>query len=237
MVQKQKILIVDDESDICDILHFNLTNAGFTAETANSAEQALSMGVANYDLLLLDVMMEGISGFQLARQLKADPATKHIPIIFLTAKDTENDTLQGFGLGADDYIRKPFAIREVVARIRAVLGRTAITAEKRQTANGNAENITSLSYEGLQIDEAQKIIIVDNQEVTLTRTEYDLLCCLLANRGKVLSRQQLIERVWRPDVVVGDRTVDVNITRMRKKIGRYGSHIVARSGFGYVFEV
>ena len=215
---------MDDEQDLCDILLFNLTSAGYLAEAAFSAEEAIGKGVGQYDLILLDVMMPGMSGFELARQLKGDENTARVPIIFLTAKDTEDDTLQGFGLGADDYVTKPFSVREVVARVKAVLGRV------------NQENI-SLIHEGLTLDTVGKTVTVDGAPVSLTRTEFDLLRLLLSHRGEVFSRQQLLEQVWPSDVVVTDRTVDVNITRLRKKIGQYAQCIIARQGFGYCFEV
>ena len=178
-------------------------------------------------MLLLDVMMPGMSGFELAERLKSDEQTSHMPIIFLTAKDTEDDTLQGFGLGADDYVTKPFSVREVVARVKAVLARS-----QRQKTDGSL-----ISFEGLVLDLGKKTTTVDGNSVWLTKTEFELLGLLLRHRGQVFSRQQIFDAVWPEDVVVSDRTVDVNITRMRKKIGRYGSFIVSRQGFGYVFEL
>ena len=222
-MEKKRLLVVDDEQDLCDILLFNLTSAGFQAEAAFSAEEAIGKGIEQYDLLLLDVMMPGMSGFELAERLKTDERTARIPIIFLTAKDTEDDTLQGFGLGADDYVTKPFSVREVVARVKAVLGRS----------QGDRH---ALTFEGLSLDTVSKTVRVDGAEVSLTRTEFDLLRLLLSHRGEVFSRQQLLEQVWPSDVIVTDRTVDVNITRLRKKIGQYASCIVARQGFGYCFE-
>lgn len=229
MVQK-RILVVDDEQDLCEILLFNLTSAGYQAEAAFSAEGAMELvnsakGIVNsYDLFLLDVMMPGMSGFELAERLKADENTARVPIIFLTAKDTEDDTLQGFGLGADDYVTKPFSVREVLARVKAVLSRVN-------------QGPVPLIYEGLSLDTVSKTATVDGAEVSLTRTEFDLLRLLLSHRGEVFSRQQLLEQVWPSDVIVTDRTVDVNITRLRKKIGQYAGCIVARQGFGYCFVV
>ena len=216
-----KVLIIDDETDLCDILLFNLSAAGFQAQAVSSAEEALRLDIQQFDLLLLDVMMEGISGFELAERLKANDRTAHIPIIFITAKDTEYDTLHGFRLGADDYVRKPFSVKEVVARVKAVLGRKG----------------DYVIYDKLKIDCEKKTVYVDGADADLTKTEFDLLHCLLTHRGHVFSRQELIERVWRPDVIVSDRAVDVNITRMRKKIGIYGNLIVARQGFGYLFNI
>jgi DNA-binding response OmpR family regulator len=231
MTQK-RILVVDDEQDLCQILLYNLKAAGFQAEAAYSGETALSMindqcSMDNgYALMILDVMMPGMSGFELAKRLKADAQTSRIPIIFLTAKDTEDDTLHGFGLGADDYVTKPFSVREVVARVKAVLSRSQ--------QNRIEESI--ISFEGLVLDLGKKTTTMDGESVNLTKTEFELLGLLLKHRGQVFSRQQIFDAVWPEDVVVSDRTVDVNITRMRKKIGRYGSCIVSRQGFGYCFE-
>lgn len=224
-----RILVVDDEQDLCEILKFNLETEGYQVETANSAEEALEKDIASYNLLLLDVMMGGMSGFQLAKQLKNCEVTAHIPIIFLTARDTENDTVTGFNLGADDYISKPFSIREVMVRVRAVLRRTASRLE-------GAEEPAVISYQGLLLNLDKKSVSVDGEDVPFTKTEFELLRLLLEERGRVFSRQELIDRVWPKDVLVLDRTVDVNITRMRKKIGRFAKCIVTRLGFGYYFD-
>lgn len=224
-----RILVVDDEQDLCEILKFNLEIEGYLVETANSAEEALEKDIASYNLLLLDVMMGGMSGFQLAKQLKNSEVTAHIPIIFLTARDTENDTVTGFNLGADDYISKPFSIREVMVRVRAVLRRTASRLE-------GAEEPAVISYQGLLLNLDKKSVSVDGEDVPFTKTEFELLRLLLEERGRVFSRQELIDRVWPKDVLVLDRTVDVNITRMRKKIGRFAKCIVTRLGFGYYFD-
>lgn len=224
-----RILVVDDEQDLCEILKFNLETEGYQVETANSAEEALEKDIASYNLLLLDVMMGGMSGFQLAKQLKNSEVTAHIPIIFLTARDTENDTVTGFNLGADDYISKPFSIREVMVRVRAVLRRTASRLE-------GAEEPAVISYQGLLLNLDKKSVSVDREDVPFTKTEFELLRLLLEERGRVFSRQELIDRVWPKDVLVLDRTVDVNITRMRKKIGKFAKCIVTRLGFGYYFD-
>lgn len=224
-----RILVVDDEQDLCEILKFNLETEGYLVETANSAEEALEKDIASYNLLLLDVMMGGMSGFQLAKQLKNSEVTAHIPIIFLTARDTENDMVTGFNLGADDYISKPFSIREVMVRVRAVLRRTASRLE-------GAEEPAVISYQGLLLNLDKKSVSVDGEDVPFTKTEFELLRLLLEERGRVFSRQELIDRVWPKDVLVLDRTVDVNITRMRKKIGKFAKCIVTRLGFGYYFD-
>ena len=225
-MEQKRILVVDDEQDLCEILLYNLRAAGFEAEAAYSGEMAMEKNPSQYDLLLLDVMMPGMSGFELAEKLKSNPTTSKLPIIFLTAKDAENDTLQGFGLGADDYVTKPFSVREVVARVKAVLSRSQPKRIEESL----------ISFEGLVLDLCKKTTMLDGVSVSLTKTEFELLSLLLRHRGQVFSRQQIFDAVWPEDVVVSDRTVDVNITRIRKKIGRYGSYVVSRQGFGYVFE-
>lgn len=228
MNDNYRILVVDDEQDLCEILKFNLETDGYVVETASSAEEALQMGVSDFDLLLLDVMMGGMSGFALAKKLKADAATADIPIIFLTARDTENDTVTGFNLGADDYISKPFSIREVLVRVRAVLRRTA-------EQNG-AQQHNVICYQGLELNLDKKTVSIDGEDIPFTKTEFEILHLLLDEKGRVFSRQELIDRIWPKDVLVLDRTVDVNMTRLRKKIGRFSKCIVTRLGFGYYFD-
>lgn len=228
MDKNYRILVVDDEQDLCEILKFNLETDGYVVETANSAEDALDMNIESFDLMLLDVMMGGMSGFAMAKKLKANPATKDIPIVFLTARDTENDTVTGFNLGADDYISKPFSIREVLVRICAVLRRTA-------ERNGEPQ-ANMLSYQGLELNLDKKTVSIDGEEVPFTKTEFEILHLLLDEKGRVFSRQELIDRIWPKDVLVLDRTVDVNITRLRKKIGKFSKCIVTRLGFGYYFD-
>ena len=223
-----KILVVDDEEDLCEILKFNLETDGYEVDTAFSAEEALKKDLTSYNLLLLDVMMGEISGFKMANILKKNEATAHIPIIFLTAKDTENDLLTGFNLGADDYISKPFSIREVLARVKAVVRRT----EKKPAGEENE----LLQYETLVLDVKRIKATVDNEEIPLTKKEFEILKLLLENKGSVFSRDEILSRIWKEEVYVLDRTIDVNITRLRKKIGPYGKNIVTRLGFGYCFE-
>lgn len=228
MEHKNRILVVDDEQDLLEILKFNLETEGYEVSTACSAEEALTLNVCSFDLLLLDVMMGGMSGFAMAKRLKTDPATAHIPIIFLTARDTENDTVTGFNLGADDYISKPFSIREVLVRVRAVLRRTASPSEQQAPL--------VIHYQGIEMNLGKKTVSIDGEEIPFTKTEFELLHLLLEERGRVFSRQELIDRIWPKDVLVLDRTVDVNITRLRKKIGRFSKCIVTRLGFGYYFD-
>lgn len=223
-----RILVVDDEEDLCEILKFNLENEGYEVDTAHSAEEALKLDLTHYQLLLLDVMMGEISGFRMASMLKKEKDTAHIPIIFITAKDTENDTVTGFNLGADDYISKPFSLREVVARVKAVLRRT----------QGAAQNLTpeQIVYRSLVVDVVKKRCSIDGSEVQLTKKEFEILLFLLQNKGRVFSREDILNRVWTDEVYVLDRTIDVNITRLRKKLGAYGKCIVTRLGYGYCFE-
>lgn len=222
-----RILVVDDEEDLCEILKFNLENEGFWVDTANSAEEALKLDLTRYNLLLLDVMMGEISGFKMASMLKKDKNTTSIPIIFITARDTENDTVTGFNLGGDDYISKPFSLREVVARVKAVLRRTAET---------QAAQPDILTYHGLSMDIAQKRVTINGEDVALTKKEFEILKLLLKSPGKVFSREDILAKIWSDEVYVLDRTVDVNITRLRKKIGDYGKHIITRLGYGYCFD-
>ncbi|QFQ12688.1 DNA-binding response regulator [Pseudoprevotella muciniphila] len=237
MTEKKKILVVDDEPDLCEILSFNLAAAGYDTVTAMSAEQAKEIlqdaeyQEKGFHLLLLDVMLTGKSGFELAEQLRADEQTKQIPIIFITAKDTEEDTLRGFSLGADDYVAKPFSVREVLARVKAVLNRvqTRKTKESHDVSN-------LIAYDTLEMHLDTKTLTVDGKIVGLTRTEWDLLLLLLSHQSKVYSRQQILESVWPRDVVVTNRSVDVAIARLRKKIERYGDCIITKSGFGYCFQ-
>ncbi len=226
--QNPHILVVDDEEDLCEILKFNLETEGYEVDTAYSAEEALTLNLTDYDLLLLDVMMGEISGFKLASMLKKNEKTAHIPIIFLTAKDTENDMLTGFNLGADDYISKPFSIKQVQARVKAVLRRSL---EEKKPVN---ENI--LTYNTLKLDTQRIKASINGEEIALTKKEFEILKLLLENINHVFSREEILSRVWKDEVYVLDRTIDVNITRLRKKIGEYGKNIVTRLGFGYCFE-
>ena len=227
METRKRILIVDDEEDICNILSFNLEKAGYDTRKVHSAEEALTSGVNGYDLILLDIMMEGISGLKMAEMMKKNPDTAKIPIIFISAKDTEDDTVNGLNIGADDYIAKPFSIREVLSRVAAVLRRTSSTADTKHN---------TLIYKSLVMDLDRKSVSADGEEVDLTKTEFEILHLLLANSPHVYSREEILSKIWSDDVIVLGRTVDVNITRLRKKIGEYGKCIVTRHGYGYCFE-
>lgn len=224
LIEKQRILIVEDEPDLCEILKFNLGNRGFDVTAVHTAEDALEMDLRDVDLFLLDVMLPGMSGFELARHLKEDVATAAVPVIFLTARDAEEDTLLGFDIGADDYVAKPFSLSEVVARVKAVLHRTVSTA-------------STIHHAGISMNKLGKVVTIDGEPVALTRIEFELLWHLFSHRGMVFNRQELIHSVWPHDVIVTERAVDVNVTRLRKKLGAYGDCIVTRQGYGYVFEI
>ena len=228
----QRILIVDDEETLCEVLKINLENEGYDVDIALSAEEALTYNLQDYSLILLDIMMGEISGIKMARMLKADVTTADIPIIFCTARDTEDDMVMGLNLGADDYIMKPYTIRNVIARVKSVLRRTS----SHKLAAKPTEKPNVLQIEGLKLDLEFKRCTVDGEEVKLARKEFELLGYLVLHRGKICSREQILSRVWSDEVVVLDRTIDVNITRLRSKIGVYGSYIVTRSGFGYGFR-
>ena len=228
----ERILIVDDEETLCEVLRLNLENEGYDVDIAFSAEQALALDLQSYALILLDIMMGEISGIKMAKMLKADVSTASIPIIFTTARDTEDDMVMGLNIGADDYIMKPYTVRNVVARVKSVLRRTS--GQKSINAPVAAPEV--LQVEGLRLDLEFKRCTVDGTEVKLAKKEFELLAYLIKHRGKICSREQILSRVWSDEVVVLDRTIDVNITRLRSKIGVYGSYIVTRSGFGYGFR-
>jgi two-component system, OmpR family, alkaline phosphatase synthesis response regulator PhoP len=222
----KRILIVDDEEDLCEILQYNLNNEGYLTETAHSAEEAVKRPLGNYDLILLDVMMGPMSGFKFADKLRKELKID-VPIIFLTAKDTENDILTGFSLGADDYISKPFSVNELTARVKAVL---------KRSYSDKVSNKSILQFNGIDLDTVRKRLIINDERVELTKKEYEILRTLLENQGKVFSREDLLMRIWGQDVIVTERTVDVNITRLRTKLGQFGSALKNKTGYGYFFE-
>lgn len=221
-----RILVVDDEPDLCEILCFNLESEGFEAERAYSAEAALQMleHGASFDLILLDVMMERMSGIDMARHLRSTGVD--IPIIFLTARTAEDDQLDGFAAGGDDYVTKPFSFPTVLARIRAVLKRASTTS-----------NNDMLSFGQLTVDVKSKTVAIDGVQVSLTKKEYNILILLLQNQGQHFSRQQIMDSVWDDDTFVGDRSVDVHVARLRKKLGSCGEYIVNHTGFGYRLQL
>lgn len=228
-----KILVVDDEQDICEILQYNLETEGYEVVTANSAEEALELPLQDFGLILLDVMMGEMSGFQLARRLKENPETAQVAIIFITALDGEDNTVKGLNIGADDYIAKPLSMKEVKARVKAVL-RRFVPVEKAKAVQEGLTDI--IQYEGIALNLDSKTATLDGEDLPLTKLEFELLSLFLQHPGKVFGRNDLLERCWPKDVYVLDRTVDVNITRLRKKIGRFGKQIKTRVGYGYCFE-
>ena len=221
----KRILVVDDELDLRDILQCNLEAAGYDVDTAASAEEALTLIDRAPDLLLLDVMMGGMSGFALAEKLRKEHASA-VPIIFLTAKDTEDDLLHGFSVGADDYISKPFSLQEVLARVKAVLRRAQQT---------EAQEDKTCSPELLMLDNQRKLVRIGDDEIPLSKKEFGILNILVSNPGRVFSREEILEQVWQGESFVLDRTVDVHIAHVRKKLGEMGNHIVNRQGHGYCF--
>lgn len=229
MEEKKKILVVDDEEALCDGFGFNLEAEGYHVDTAYSAEEALARDLAGYDLVLLDIMMGEISGIQLARIMKSNPATASVPIIFCTAKDTEEDMIAGLDLGADDYIMKPYSLKAVLARVRTVLRRTAVPVAYTKSDSD------FVSYKGLVLSAKNRTCMVDGTEVKMPKKEFEILLKLISNRGQVFTRAELLNEIWTDEVVVLDRVVDVNITRIRQKVGIYGKNIVTRSGYGYGF--
>lgn len=223
---EDRILVVDDEKDICDILQFNLEKEGYRVDVAYSGEEALDMLTDVHQLIVLDVMMDGISGFKMAEKLRSEG--NYVPIIFLTAKNSENDILTGFSLGGDDYIAKPFSIKEVLARVKALIKRTTLVSQPAET---------KWKYKGLIIDIPTNRVIIDDSEISLTKKEFEILSLLAQVSPKVLTRAEILNSVWGDNEYVLDRTVDVHITRLRKKLGEYSSIIVNRSGFGYYLNL
>lgn len=222
-----QILAVDDEEDICEIIKFNLESEGYEVTTALSAEDTLRLPLEQYQLFILDIMMQGMSGFKLADEIRKKRKID-TPIIFLTAKSTENDKLTGFSLGADDYITKPFSVRELIARVNAVLKRSNILQEAKEA---------NIKLADIELDVEKRKLYVEGFKVDLTPHEYYIMHLFLKNNGKVFSREEILNYAWKENNFVVDRTIDVHITRLRKKLGKYGKNIVSRSGHGYCFEL
>lgn len=223
---RPKILIVDDDRNICEILEFNLKNEGYDVVCAYSAEEAINLLNQSFSLILLDVMMGGMSGYKMAEKLRAEGDLS--PIIFITAKDTENDMLTGFSVGGDDYISKPFSVKEVIARVKALM--------KRQSDTRELLTDRKLVFGGFIIDLELKEVFINDQNIVLTKTEFEILALLAQNPKRVFSREKIIENAWNETTFITERTVDVHITRLRKKLGDYASFITNRSGYGYRFN-
>lgn len=230
-----KILVIDDEEALCEILQFNLEKEGYEVGTAYSAEEALSMDLSGYSLFIVDIMMEQLSGFDFAKRIRNNAETENTPIIFCSALDGEDDTVMGLNIGADDYITKPFVISEVLARVRAVLRRSKVTQHTTDTKTKSIYE-PDVVFHNLRIDRNEKLCYLDDEDVNLTKTEFDIMLFLLTHRNRIYSREEIIQSVWAGEVVVSNRTIDTNIARLRKKIGEYGNNIVTRLGFGYGFK-
>jgi DNA-binding response OmpR family regulator len=228
MNDNYRILVAEDEEDICEILQFNLESEGHKVDVVHSAEEALKKKLNTYDLFLLDVMMGKMTGFALAQKMRKELDITS-PIIFLTARNNENDLLTGFSVGADDYIAKPFSIRELQARVRTIL--------KRTSTHGTSEESNILELGNIGLDNKTKRLIIDGKKVELTRKEFEILLLLAKNQGRIFSREEILDRIWADDVIVTDRTVDVNMTRLRKKLEGYGKYIRNKAGYGYYFEL
>lgn len=219
------LLIVDDEEGLCEILQFNLEGEGYTTDVAYSAEEALKKDLSQYHLILLDVMMEQMSGFKMAERVRKE-LELNIPIIFITAKNTENDLLTGFSIGGDDYITKPFSVKEVIARVKAVLARGK---------KSGFETKPPIVIDQLSLDFESRKLQIGKTDVELTKKEFEILALLLQSQGRIFSREEIMDQVWDDQTIVVDRTVDVHITRLRKKIGKYGKHLKSKPGYGYSF--
>ena len=226
MEGKQRILVVDDENDICEVIKLNLELNGYAVDTASTAEEALKKELSQFSLLLLDVMMGEMSGYELTKKIREDNKFVSLPIILCTAKDQESDVETGFLSGADDYIKKPFSMKELILRVQSLLRRCQNSQQQK--------NI--LSYQGLIIDRNMKSCEVDGVNVPLTKKEFDILELFLSSPEIIFSREEILDKVWEEDVLVIDRTIDVNINRLRKKLGEYGKNIITKSGYGYGFK-
>lgn len=229
-----KILIIDDEESICEILKYNLEKEGYEVTTANSAEEALELDLPAFSLMIVDIMMERLSGFDFAKRVQNSSSTENIPIIFCSALNEEDDMVMGLNIGADDYITKPFSMNEVIARVRAVLRRSNVAQQiSYNTSKGIYE--PDITFHNLRIDRNVKMCYINGEALDLTPTEYSLILYFLTHRNRIYSREEIIRQVWSGQEVTS-RTVDTNMARLRKKLGIYGNHIHTRAGFGYGFK-
>lgn len=219
-----KILVVDDEMPICELMKINLELAGFNVDIANSAEEALQKHLADYALMVFDIMMGEISGLELVSKVRAMPDVANVPIIVCTALGNEAPLIDGFTRGADDYIKKPFSMREFVVRVKSLLRRV------------KPEHPTIAVYKTLALDSISKTCTIDGNEIALTKKEFDMLFLFLSNPDKIFSRDEILDKIWEKNVYVVDRTIDVNINRLRKKLGEYEQHIITKQGYGYGFK-
>lgn len=236
---RTKILVIDDEEAVCEILKFNLEKECYEVDCAYSAEEALEMeNLENYSLFMVDIMMGRLSGFDFANRVRNVTATEETPILFCSALSDEDCVVKGLNIGADDYVTKPFNIGEVLARVRAVLRRSGAQRKRSASEIADQQSIyeSDVTFKGLRIDRNDKECYLDNELISLTRTEFDILLFFLTHRNRIYSREDIIKNVWGDDVVVTGRTIDTNITRLRKKLGDYDKYIVTRQGFGYGFK-
>jgi DNA-binding response OmpR family regulator len=225
---KEKILVVDDEEDILELVRFNLVREGYEVFCSQSGEEGVSLaGKELPDLMVLDLMLPGIDGLEVTRRLKRDNTTKNIPVIMLTAKGEEADIVAGLELGADDYVTKPFSPRVLLARIRAVL---------RRKTGATPEEDVILSVGDLTIHPGRREVLVDGEPVQLTFTEFGILNFLMRRHGWVYTRSQIVDAVRGDDYYVTDRSVDVQIVGLRKKLGHAGKYIETVRGVGYRFK-
>ncbi len=231
-----RILVIDDEEAVCEILKFNLEKEGYEVDCAYSAEEALDMDLSGYSLFMVDIMMDQLSGYDFARRVRNVTETEFTPILFCSALSNEDSVVKGLNIGADDYVTKPFVIGEVLARVRAILRRSGQATHRMPAVNERADYDSDVIFRTLRIDRNDKTVYLDGEELPLTRTEYDILLFFLIHRNRIYSREEIINQVWGDDVVVTNRTIDTNITRLRKKIGQYSNNLVTRQGFGYGFK-
>lgn len=231
-----RILVIDDEEAVCEILKFNLEKEGYEVDCAYSAEEALDMDLSGYSLFMVDIMMDQLSGYDFAKRVRNVTETEFTPILFCSALSNEDSVVKGLNIGADDYVTKPFVIGEVLARVRAILRRSGQATHRMPAVNERADYESDVIFRTLRIDRNDKTVYIDGEELPLTRTEYDILLFFLIHRNRIYSREEIINQVWGDDVVVTNRTIDTNITRLRKKIGQYSNNLVTRQGFGYGFK-
>ncbi|MDE6463315.1 MAG: response regulator transcription factor [Muribaculaceae bacterium] len=235
---RTRILVIDDEEAVCEILKFNLEKEGYEVDCAYSAEEALEMDLTPYNLFMVDIMMDELSGYDFAKQIRNITETEDTPILFCSALNDEDAVVKGLNIGADDYVTKPFVIGEVLARVRAILRRSGITQRRSASDIEEQQGLyeSDITFKGLRIDRNDKECYIDGEPVTLTRTEFDILLFFLTHRNRIHSREEIMKNVWGEEVVVSERTIDTNITRLRKKLGDYDKYIITRLGFGYGFK-
>lgn len=219
-----KILVVDDEKVICELMKINLEIAGFSVDIAYSAEEALKKRLTDYSLMVFDIMMGEMSGLELVSKVRSMPEVADVPIIVCTALGDEAPLIDGFTRGADDYIKKPFSLREFVLRVKSLL---------RRAHNSHPQTI---KFGDLSLDQTSKTCCIGDEEISLTKKEFDLLYFFLSNPNKIFSRDEILDNIWEKNIYVVDRTIDVNINRLRKKLGKYESHIITKQGYGYGFK-